>query len=59
MHKISEVTLKIQSMLTKSKHIETAINKGNDPREIKFLIDELKQLATEITNTAIDSSTDG
>ena len=59
MHTISEVTVKIHSMLTKSKQIEIAINEGNNPHEIKFLIDELKQLATEISNTIIDSSTDG
>jgi hypothetical protein len=59
MHTISEVTVKIHSMLTKSKQIEIAINEGNNPDEIKFLIDELKQLATEISNTIIDSSKDG
>ena len=59
MHTISEIKVKIHSMLTKSKQIETAINEGNDPREIKFLIDELKQLSTEISRSTIDSSKDG
>lgn len=41
---------KITAMKQKSLDIEQAIKEGKHPEEIKFMTDELKQMATEIAS---------
>lgn len=48
-HAIQDVKIKISAMKQKSMDIEQAIQKGKTVEEIQFMIEELQQLAREVS----------
>lgn len=48
-HSIQEVKVKITAMKQKSMDIEQAIQNGKSEAEVKFMIEELQQLAREVS----------
>lgn len=48
-HAIQDVKIKISAMKQKSMDIEKAIQQGKTAEEIQFMIEELQQLAREVS----------
>ena len=48
-HSIADVKIKITAMKQKSMDIEQAIKSGKSEDEVKFMVEELQQLAREVS----------
>jgi|TARA_R110000803_G_scaffold40700_5_gene87640 hypothetical protein len=50
-HNIQDIKLKLTAMKQKSMEVEQAVTNNKSEEEIKFLADEIKQMAMEIANS--------